>query len=78
VEVVGSNPTAPTIFSTFLPKSRPAISWCHEKAIEAIESLMAILNPFSVERMSQDIQDHMQTAYAHLEDLRMDLEEAGI
>ena len=69
VEVVGSNPTAPTIFSPFIPKSQPAISWFHEKAIEAIESLIASRNPFADERLSPGYLRPPQTAYAHLEDL---------
>ena len=61
MEVVGSNPTAPTIFS---PSIRN-LNWRYlgfiKEQSKQIESLIAARNPFADERLFQDIQDPQWT-----------------
>ena len=47
-------------------------------ASKQIESLISKLNEFADEALSQEMQDHMQEAYSHLEDVQMALEGAGL
>ena len=48
------------------------------KASKQIESLIDKLNGVNDEVFSQEIQDHMQEAYSHLEEVQLNLEGAGL
>jgi hypothetical protein len=49
-----------------------------EKLSEQIEALQAQLNKFPDEVCNEGIQDSMQSAWAHLDDVRGELAEAGL
>ena len=48
------------------------------KPSKQIELLISKLNQFADEPFNGEIQDHMQAAYEHLEEVQLDLEEAGL
>lgn len=48
------------------------------KPSKQIESLITKLNQFADEALSRELQDHMQAAYSHLEDVQMELVKAGL
>jgi hypothetical protein len=48
------------------------------KPSQQLEALMTQLNKFDDERFNQEIQDHIQDAWAHLEDCQLELKGAGL